>query len=271
MDRDGRLGKMRRMSATPITPRSAARLAGMVQIAPEPALADVIEQHWVVRWDRRALPALRHEVLPDPSVNLSVEPGRRLLYGTGSGRSLHELTGRGMVIGTKFHPGGFSGFRPGPVSELSGRVLTLVEAFGESGARLDAALVGATDIHSIIAVVTAFLRAHRPPPDPHRTLAMRIVQAMRAAPPGARAADLAAAFAISPRTLQRLLAQHVGVSPKQVLQRFRRQLATERLSEETAHDLGRLAAELGYFDQAHLARDFRATLGRSPSAVAASA
>jgi AraC-like DNA-binding protein len=100
---------------------------------------------------------------------------------------------------------------------------------------------------------------------------MRIVQAMRAAPPGARAADLAAAFAISPRTLQRLLAQHVGVSPKQVLQRFRRQLATERLSEETAHDLGRLAAELGYFDQAHLARDFRATLGRSPSAVAASA
>jgi transcriptional regulator GlxA family with amidase domain len=97
---------------------------------------------------------------------------------------------------------------------------------------------------------------------------MSIVQAMRTAPPGAQVADVAADFAVSARTLQRLFARHVGASPKQVLQQFRRQLATDRLIEEAAPNLGRLAAELGYFDQAHLARDFRQTLGRSPSAIA---
>ncbi|MGO9971308.1 MAG: helix-turn-helix domain-containing protein [Solirubrobacteraceae bacterium] len=253
-----------------ITPRSARRVTGMVRIAPVSDLVDVVEQHWVVSWDRRGLPALRHEVLSDPSINLTVEPAGRLLYGPGSGRSVHELTGTGIVIGTKFRAGAFSGYWPGPVSALTGRVVALPDAFGPAGARLDAALMAAIDINSILAAVSNFLRTRRPPPDPHRALTIEIVEAMRAASPGARVVDLAADFAISSRTLQRLFARHVGVSPKQVLQRFRRQLAADRLNEHSASNLGRLAAELGYFDQAHLARDFRETLGRSPSAVAAS-
>jgi AraC-like DNA-binding protein len=241
----------------------------MVRIAPAPDLADVVEQHWIVRWDRRTLPPVRREVLSDPSVNLAVEPAGRLLYGPHPGPSVRELSGIGVVIATKFWPGGFSGFWPRPVAALSGRVLTLPEAFGQGGAQLDAAVAAATDINSVIAAISTFLRAHRPPPDPQRALVMSIVQAMRIAPPGAHVADVAADFAVSARTLQRLFAQHVGASPKQVLQQFRRQLATDRLIEDAAPNLGRLAAELGYFDQAHLARDFRQTLGRSPSAIAA--
>ena len=49
------------------------------------------------------------KVLPDPCVNLAVEPAGRLLYGVGSVR---ELEGRGIVVGTKFRAGGFSGFLP---------------------------------------------------------------------------------------------------------------------------------------------------------------
>ena len=33
-------------------------------------------------------------------------------------------------------------------------------------------------------------------------------------------------------------------------------------------DLGFLARDLGYFDQAHFARDFRAAVGRPPAAYA---
>ena len=233
--RDGRLGKMRRMSLFPVTPGSAARLTGMLRTAPAPDLADVVEAHWVVRWDGQAMPALRHEVLPDPSVNLAVEPAGRLLYGVGSSHFQRELIESGMVIGTKFRPGGFSGFRPGPVS-----------------------------------LITGFLRAGRPAHDPSRALVLDIVEAMRAAPPGIRVTGLAADFAVSPRTLQRLFAQHVGASPKQVLQRFRRHQAVELLRGNHSLNLSRLAVELGYHDQAHLARDFRTTLGRSPSAVAQS-
>ena len=118
--------------------------------------------------------------------------------------------------------------------------------------------------------MTAFLRAHRPPPDPQRALVAEVVEAMRAAPPGTRVREIAAHFAVTPRTLQRLFATHVGASPKRVLQRFRHQDATDRLETGGARDgLARLAAELGYFDQAHFLHDFRAATGRRPSAVAA--
>jgi AraC-like DNA-binding protein len=250
-----------------VTPRSASRVTGMVRVAPDPDLVDLIEHHWVLTWDDRGRAPIHREVLPDPSVNLAVEPAGRLLYGVGSGRFVRELSGRGMVIGMKFRPGGFSGFLPVPVSELTGRVLTLPDAFGEAGAELDAALVTASDVTAIIAELSRFVRLHRPAPDPQRLLVMEITEAMRAAASNTRVADLAASFALSPRTLQRLFAMHIGATPKQVLQRFRRQQAVDRLTEENGVSLARLAAELGYSDQAHLARDFRATLGRTPSAV----
>ncbi len=250
-----------------ITPNSAGRVAGMVRIAPDPAIADLVEQHWIVTWDQRGVAPTRREVLPDPSVNLAIEPRGRLIYGVGSGHGVRLLQGRGMVIGTKFRPGGFSGFTAGPVSDLSGRVLTLREAFGSGGEDLDAALEAAPEIPRVIAVVTDFLRRRRPAPDPRRELVMEVVEAMRGAGPEASVSGIASDFAVSPRTLQRLFTRHVGATPKNVLQRFRRQRAVDLLGGSDAPSLARIAAELGYSDQSHLTRDFRATLGRSPSAL----
>jgi len=258
---------MRQMRSEIITPNSAAQVTGMVRIAPDPAIADLVEQHWIVTWDRRGAAPARREVLPDPSVNLAIEPGGRRLYGVGSGHGVRLLEDRGMVIGTKFRPGGFSGFTPGPVSDLSGRVLSLPEAFATAGDDFDAALAAAPDIPAAIAVVTDFLRLRRPPSDPRRELTMEIVEAMRGAGPDASVDGIARDFAVSPRTLQRLFTRHVGATPKDVLQRFRRQRAVDLLGEPGAPSLARIAAELGYSDQSHLTRDFRATLGRSPSAL----
>ncbi|MFN8202405.1 MAG: helix-turn-helix domain-containing protein [Solirubrobacteraceae bacterium] len=255
------------MSDRLVTPRSASRVTGLVRIAPAPEIADLVEQHWIVTWAAGRM-AIRREVLPDPCVNLSVEPAGRLLYGVGAARSVRELKGRGMVIATKFRPGGFSGLLPGPVSELTGRVLTLPEAFGAPGERLDAALAAAEDVAAVIAEVTRFLRTQRPEPDPERRLAIDIAEAMRTAAPGTKVAQIAARFAVSTRTLQRLFAKHIGATPKQVLQRVRRQQAVDRLSEPTGASLAELAAELGYADQSHLARDLRNTLGRGPSHLA---
>jgi AraC-like DNA-binding protein len=258
---------MRQMPNEIVTPRSADRVTGMVRIAPDPSVADLVEGHWVVTWDRRGEPPARREVLPDPCVNLAVEPAGRLVYGVGSGHGVRVLDDAGMVIGTKFRPGGFSGLRPGPVSELSGRVLTLPEAFGAAGEELDAALLAAPDITAVIAAVTGFVAANRPAPDPQRELVMAIAAAMRDAGPDASVDRLAREFAVSTRTLQRLFAGHVGATPKQVLQRFRRQRAVDLLSEPGGPSLAAITAELGYADQSHLTRDFRATLGRGPAAL----
>jgi AraC-like DNA-binding protein len=253
-----------------ITPRSATALTGMARIAPVEDLRDIVEQHWVVAWDYRGHPPVVREVLSDPCVNLAVEPSGVLVYGVTSAPSAHALEGRGIVVGTKFRAGGFSGFLPGAVRELNDRVLPVADAFGEAGVRLTRELEAARTTEDMIVLVTGFIRARRPLPDTQRTLVGEIVEAMRAAPPGTRVAEVASRFALAPRTLQRLFADHVGATPKQVLQRFRHQRATDELSEAPA-GLARLAAELGYFDQSHFVQDFRAATGRLPSAVAAGA
>jgi AraC-like DNA-binding protein len=62
-----------------------------------------------------------------------------------------------------------------------------------------------------------------------------------------------------------LFKSRVGVSPKRFLRifRFRRSLA--RLQGGGKPDWSRLAMETGYYDQAHLIRDFREFSGFTPS------
>ncbi len=80
--------------------------------------------------------------------------------------------------------------------------------------------------------------------------------------------ELAAHAGYSKRTLQRLFREYVGVSPKWVLQRIRLHEAAERMAEGEG-DWPRLALELGYFDQAHFIKAFKAVIGRSPADYAA--
>ena len=59
------------------------------------------------------------------------------------------------------------------------------------------------------------------------------------------------------------------MSPKWVIQRYRLHEAVEQLERGAEVDLAELALQLGYFDQAHFIRDFKALVGRPPGAYAA--
>jgi len=63
--------------------------------------------------------------------------------------------------------------------------------------------------------------------------------------------------------LQRIFREHVGASPKWVIRVRRLQDAAMRI-ERREIGLAALAAELGYTDQAHFARDFKAIVGKTP-------
>ena len=81
----------------------------------------------------------------------------------------------------------------------------------------------------------------------------------------------AARLAVSVRTLQRMAHRHVGLSPAAIIRRRRLQEAAERIRTDPDADLATVAAELGYADQAHLAKDFRAVLGITASSYRAGA
>jgi AraC-like DNA-binding protein len=83
-----------------------------------------------------------------------------------------------------------------------------------------------------------------------------------------RVDKLAAALDVPVRRLQRLFADYVGASPKWVMRRARLHEAAERAERGGHVDWAGLASDLGYADQAHLTRDFTATIGVPPSRYA---
>ena len=76
-------------------------------------------------------------------------------------------------------------------------------------------------------------------------------------------AELACAVGLSTRQLERAFRERVGLGPKTFLRlvRFQRALA---LLRRPGASLAAIAARCGYFDQAHLVRDFREFAHESP-------
>jgi transcriptional regulator GlxA family with amidase domain len=210
-------------------------------------------------------------VLAHPSVHVVFEPHGAFVYGVRRRVDVRILSGTGWAVGTKFRPGGFSSLHGGDVSDLTDSALPLHAVFGDAGAALAAAAAAREVPAAKIALLHAFLRERLVPPGPEARMVQAVVASMRTAPPGTRVEEIAAAHGVSARTLERRFRRHVGVGPKWVLQRYRLHEAIEQIDASGEVDWSRFALDLGYYDQAHFLRDFRAVAGRSPGRYAAEA
>jgi AraC-like DNA-binding protein len=233
-------------------------------------LAHAVERHWTVAWDLRGREPFTQEILNHPNVNLSFEPGGAFVWGVGTTRTQHPLSGRGWVLGTRFRAGGFRPFVDFPVARLTDRTIPLAEAFGAADAdRLERAVRACERTDERIGLVEAFLRERSDGPDARAAEVAAIVRLLLDEPSITRVDELARRCHLSTRTLQRLFNDYVGVSPKWVVQRQRLHTAAERIAERPRQDLAALAADLGYFDQAHFINEFKAVVGRPPAEYAA--
>ena len=94
-----------------------------------------------------------------------------------------------------------------------------------------------------------------------------IVEAVETEPDIGQVAQVCQRFAITERSLQRLLRRRIGLSPRWLIQRRRLHEASERLRSGPG-DLAGVAHDLGYADQAHFTRDFRRVTGMTPGVFA---
>ncbi len=272
---------------------------------PTPALAGLVDRFWAVRWDLPTGTRHRQEVLTHPSVNLSVgtpdarsgrtEPEARV---TGVATDLvdRELAGRGWTVAVMTTVGGFGAFVEEPVATLVDRVVEVDVVPGLDGEALLAAVTaagpddGPDDARpddarpddarpddaarepARVAVLARALERVLADADPARVEQAREVAAVARIAETDRGVrrldDLAARAGVTPRVLQRLFARHAGVSPTWVLRRYRLLEAAEAVREGERVVWSDVANALGYADQAHLVRDFRAALGRTPEAYA---
>ncbi len=263
-----------------LRPAETRRVADLHREAPvSPALAPFVERYWSVRWDRTGQPPFRSEVLSHPSVNLSVETGSHprfgvalpavLVHGVTTRRFVVDLVGWGRVTAVKFRPGGWVGFGGRPPS--GGAVVPLGADLGLDPGRLLAAVLAEDDDEARAAVLDRALAPLAPEPAPAYLELQALLRRMLEDRSLVRVEQVAALAATSTRSLQRLFAGYVGVSPKAVLSRYRLQDAASTIDAGGVGDLAGLAAELGWFDQAHFSREFRAVVGTTPSAYLARA
>jgi AraC-like DNA-binding protein len=251
------------------TPDADPRSFRHERFHPSRDLESYVEHYWVVEWDLRGRAPQRAETLPHPSVHMSFEQGgRSRIRGPARAKFVRVLERQGVVFAVKFTPGGFHPFARGPVSRFTDAVVPLGHVFGKQGDELDRAIRGASTNLRRVAIVETFLRAYRPAPDVNVCRVTSIVSAAATDRSILKVDDLVIRFGLNKRTLQRLFAQYVGVSPKWVIQRYRLHEAAELLAAggQTGH--AALALQLGYSDQAHFVRDFKAIVGVSPAAYA---
>ena len=234
------------------------------RIAPSPALAWLVQHYWLVRWDLRGHPPQVRETLPHPNVHLTLEAARSGIHGVHSGRFICELDGQGGVFGVKFRPGGFRPFLQRSVSTLRDRSLSLQDVFGAAADALEVEVLSQSDDAAMVAVAERFLAARMPPPDPVVAQVGEIVDFIADDRDILSVDQIVQRWHIDKRRLQRLFNDYVGTSPKWVINRYRLHEAVERLAGGAMVDWTQLALDLGYFDQAHFIRDFKALVGRTP-------
>jgi AraC-like DNA-binding protein len=247
------------------------------------ALDGLIDRFWAVRWDLPPGVAHEQQLLTHPGANVSVghangEPGQlqpgpveARLYGVARGLSARVLVGRGWTVAAMTRPGGLGAFITGSAADVTDRIVPLGQALGTDEAALLRQVTAEPGEAARVALLAAALEQAV---DPERRLpaaevagVARLAEEDRAV---RRLGDLCERSGIGARTLQRMFLQYAGVSPTWVLRRYRLLEAAESVREGKPVSWAEIAADLGYADQAHLTRDFRAAIGQTPTAYAES-
>ena len=262
-------------------PRQGARHFALRRFDPGPPVDRYVENYWAVRWDLTGRPAYRQEIIPHPCVNVTVEAGSPgevrhgfampavLLHGLPTRRFAVDLTGTGQVLGVRFRPGGFAALTGHGAGALRDRVMPLGQVFGAAAGMLANDVLAEEDDERRVGLVAAFLCERLPDVAPGYDLVLALVTEMLEDRSLIRVGQLTRRHGMSERTLQRLFRRYVGASPKWVLARYRLHDAAAWLEREPGVPIAAVAAAVGYFDQAHFCREFKALLAVTPTEYAA--
>ncbi|PRY52993.1 MULTISPECIES: AraC family transcriptional regulator [Glycomyces] len=253
-----------------LRPQEAARHIDLRRYPVTGPLGRYVERFWAVHWDLPEGSSYESVVVPHPCVNLSFMPvlGAEV-HGPGLAVSRHPLTGRGRVFGAKFRPGGFTAFTGIEAAAVADWVAGAGTVFGPEVDELNAVVMSGGD-EAAVGVVTRFLAARMPERvDERYAELLRIVTAMLEDRGITRVDQAASRFFMTQKALQRLFQAYIGLGPKALICRYRIHDAADRLAVDPDVDLARLAAQLGWSDQAHFTHDFKDLIGFPPAEYAA--
>ena len=240
------------------------------EFKPSPALDRQVQCYWVLEGEAGAaaqpvFPDGHPEVVfhfGDPFWRVTAsgaeQQGRALAVGQMLKPAILLPSGVVGVFGVRFRPAGFAAIMRQPAHEFANRIVPLD---GRLGAVLgevvpEEALSWPEKIRRIETFLQSGLRG--------ADVAVGGAVAILESRPEASMDDLSHAIGLSSRQLRRRFLEEAGIGPTTFarIQRFQRALRGLDSASGAA-----VAAESGYYDQAHMIADFREFAGSTPIAV----
>jgi AraC-like DNA-binding protein len=256
----------------------------MVQGAPDPRLRGHVLSYCSYREEttsfvrRRELPSVRVVLiinLGEP-IRVLAPPGQAgwseqpegFLAGLHDTYAVTETGGSQAGVQVDLTPIGAHLLLGLPMDELSRRVVTLEDLFGRGGTLLREAVAEAPGWAERFAVIDQFLltlldRARSPVPSVTRALG-RLHESGGTVPVGVIAAELGC----SRRYLISRFREQVGVTPKLLARILRFERVVSLVDDRTEMGWAEVAQACGYYDQAHMIRDFNQFAGSPPNEFA---
>lgn len=188
--------------------------------------------------------------------------------GAYSGALIIDAMQHAAMMGVHFRPAGASVILGVPCSELTDRHADLAALWDDGSAaelrdRLCEASSHRARLEYLETVLTARLHRARTLLHPAVAFAVNRLEQARNSP---RIQDVARECGLSHRRLVTLFTTQVGLTPK-LFSRIRRfQLVHSMAQRVLEIDWSRVALECGFYDQSHLANEFRYLSGVSPTA-----
>lgn len=190
----------------------------------------------------------------DGRTRLSVPPA--FLTGSHTASYVSEMAADEPAMAVHFRPGGAFPFLGMPSSDLENAYVGLDQVWGRAGIELHERLIGAPTMAARFSILENFLLS-RPWSLARRHPGVAAAMAAIEDNPSIRMADIRDLVGMSTKRLIALFRAEVGLSPK-AYARIRRFQAALRLLG-TGRPGARVAADVGYFDQAHFVREFRSS------------
>lgn len=228
---------------------------------PSSALAPWVVCYWTRSAFATAGEPLVHRVLPDGCADVIFDLGANAFaVGTMTTALVLNQNAAPDVIGVRFRPGRAYPFFRMPLSDVTDQHVDLHDLWGSAGTDMAERIATQPTIAARIAVIESELLRRLGEHDPRVDAAVAWI--IRS---GGRVSieHIANEIGLSRQHLARKFLLHVGVTPK-MFARVMRFESLMRAARDGSRDWASLAADHGYFDQAHLIAEFRELAGSTP-------
>jgi AraC-like DNA-binding protein len=226
-----------------------------------PSVARSVECGWFLRNDKGII---GRRVAPDGCLDIIYDRQRGLrAIGTMTREQRFDFPKGVCLTGIRFRPGmarSFLGISP---AELTDRSMPLEDLWSRRAHELKCWLDDAKSIQDAMAILLDNLPVHGAVPNP----VQKAIEALATADGNADLDTVARQASLSPRQFRRRCLEESGLTPKRLCRVLRFRHASRIAVAAARPNWCAIALEAGYFDQAHLIRDFQEITGVTPMAV----